>query len=185
MGNGTACMFLAHSSQLWGRRRQWDHNFISGPLRFFGAPQFYQWTFTVSVHGYLFQEVRDWISNWREVVFVRKRLFFSILSPVNDHSSKKEKDGTFRFWDFSFFYLLYLLWFFRLVFYLAKPLICYENVITVTEIWDRAADKYFNAQILTSFNWKQYFDVDPSSYFLNIPPAICQFFSPANCWCIS
>ena len=54
----------------------------------------------------------------------------------------------------------YLLCFFRLVFYLAKPLICYENVITVTEIWDRAADKYFNAQILTSFNWKQYFDVD-------------------------
>ena len=104
---------------------------------FFVAPQFHQWTITVSVHGYLFQEVRDWISIWKEVVFVRKRLFFSILSPVNDHSSKKEKDGTFRFWDFSFFYLLYLLWFFRLVFYLAKPLICYENVITVTEIWDR------------------------------------------------
>ena len=64
---------------------------------FFVAPKFYQWTITVSLHGYLFQEVRDWISNWREVVFVRKRLFFSILSPVNDHSSKKEKDGTFRF----------------------------------------------------------------------------------------
>ena len=80
MGNGTACMFLAHSSQLWGRRRRWDHNFISGPLRFFVAPQFYQLTITVSVHGYLFQEVRDWISNWREIVFVRKRLFFSILS---------------------------------------------------------------------------------------------------------
>ena len=64
------------------------------------GPQFYQWTITVSVHGYLFQEVRDWISNWKEVVFVRKRLFFSILSPVNDHSSKKEKDGTFRFGDF-------------------------------------------------------------------------------------
>ena len=102
MGNGTACMFLAHSSQLRGRRRRWDHNFISGPLRFFVAPQFYQWTITVSVHGYLFQEVRDWISNWKEVVFVRKRLFFSILSPVNDHSSKKEKDSTFRFWDLSY-----------------------------------------------------------------------------------
>ena len=80
MGNGTACMFLAHSSQLWGRRRRWHHNFISGPLRFFVAPQFHQLTITVSVHGYLFQEVRDWISNWREIVFVRKRLFFSILS---------------------------------------------------------------------------------------------------------
>ena len=63
--------------------------------------------------------------------------------------------------------------FLRLVFYLAKPLICYENVITVTEIWDRAADKYFNAQIPTNFNWRQYFD--PSSYFLIIPP-MCQFF---------
>ena len=61
------------------------------------GPQFYQWTITVLVHGYLFQEVRDGISNWKEIVFVRKRLFFSILSPVNDHSSKKEKDGIFRF----------------------------------------------------------------------------------------
>ena len=85
-----------------GNNGKWHRLHVSRPFQsIVGAaapvgPQFYQWTITVSVHGYLFQEVRDWISNWREVVFVRKRLFFSILSPVNDHSSKKEKDGTFR-----------------------------------------------------------------------------------------
>ena len=36
------------------------------------------------------------------------------------------------------------------LFYPAKPLICYKNVITVREIWDRTDDKYFNTRSPTT-----------------------------------